>query len=122
MTRSVNESFKTAILTCFIAPAPPFFFNAPPPLSPHPLFSSPPVPALQDDGIHHRIRAFSACFFRLDLPLTCLCLQNKVLYAPLAEVDPEVQNIIDKETWRQWSGLELIASEVSPLDASMWHR
>ncbi|EGO03465.1 hypothetical protein SERLA73DRAFT_129788 [Serpula lacrymans var. lacrymans S7.3] len=36
---------------------------------------------------------------------------NKVLYAPLAEIDPEVQNIIDKETWRQFSGLELIASE-----------
>ncbi|KAI0777376.1 serine hydroxymethyltransferase-domain-containing protein [Trametes elegans] len=36
---------------------------------------------------------------------------NKVLYAPLAETDPEVQNIIDKETWRQYSGLELIASE-----------
>ena len=39
-------------------------------------------------------------------------MQNKALYAPLAEVDPEVQNIIDKETWRQFSGLELIASEV----------
>ena len=37
-----------------------------------------------------------------------------MLYAPLAEVDPEVQNIIDKETWRQFSGLELIASEVRP--------
>jgi glycine hydroxymethyltransferase len=36
---------------------------------------------------------------------------NKVLYTPLAESDPEVQNIIDKETWRQFSGLELIASE-----------
>ncbi|KAF9805622.1 hypothetical protein IEO21_08993 [Rhodonia placenta] len=36
---------------------------------------------------------------------------NRALYAPLAEVDPEVQNIIDKETWRQFSGLELIASE-----------
>ncbi|KAF9239316.1 glycine hydroxymethyltransferase [Melanogaster broomeanus] len=36
---------------------------------------------------------------------------NKVLYAPLAEIDPVVQNIIDKETWRQFSGLELIASE-----------
>ncbi|KAI0701969.1 glycine hydroxymethyltransferase [Cytidiella melzeri] len=36
---------------------------------------------------------------------------NKPLYAPLAEIDPEVQNIIDKETWRQFSGLELIASE-----------
>jgi hypothetical protein len=39
-------------------------------------------------------------------------LQNKVLYAPLSEADPVVQNIIDKETWRQFSGLELIASEV----------
>jgi glycine hydroxymethyltransferase len=36
---------------------------------------------------------------------------NKLLYAPLAEIDPEVQNIIDKETWRQFTGLELIASE-----------
>ncbi|KAF8632856.1 hypothetical protein AX17_004704 [Amanita inopinata Kibby_2008] len=36
---------------------------------------------------------------------------NKILYAPLAEIDPEVQNIIDKETWRQFTGLELIASE-----------
>lgn len=42
-----------------------------------------------------------------------------MLYAPLAEIDPEVQNIIDKETWRQFSGLELIASEVcaAPLSA-----
>ena len=45
--------------------------------------------------------------YELTLPL-----QNKPLYAPLAEIDPEVQNIIDKETWRQFSGLELIASEV----------
>ncbi|EDR09723.1 uncharacterized protein LACBIDRAFT_190025 [Laccaria bicolor S238N-H82] len=36
---------------------------------------------------------------------------NKVLYTPLAEIDPEVKNIIDKETWRQFTGLELIASE-----------
>ncbi|CAE6418936.1 unnamed protein product [Rhizoctonia solani] len=36
---------------------------------------------------------------------------NKDLYAPLSEIDPEVQNLIDKETWRQFSGLELIASE-----------
>ncbi|KAK7036559.1 glycine hydroxymethyltransferase shm1 [Paramarasmius palmivorus] len=36
---------------------------------------------------------------------------NKMLYTPLAEIDPEVQNIIDKETWRQLNGLELIASE-----------
>ncbi|THH07886.1 hypothetical protein EW145_g3077 [Phellinidium pouzarii] len=43
--------------------------------------------------------------------ITFLNLQNKDLYKPLAELDPDVQNIIDKETWRQWSGLELIASE-----------
>jgi glycine/serine hydroxymethyltransferase len=43
---------------------------------------------------------------------SALLLQNKVLYAPLAEIDPQVQNIIDKETWRQFTGLELIASEV----------
>ncbi|KAH9958039.1 glycine hydroxymethyltransferase [Russula dissimulans] len=36
---------------------------------------------------------------------------NRDLYASLSEVDPEVQNIIDKETWRQYSGLELTASE-----------
>ncbi|KAI6021634.1 glycine hydroxymethyltransferase [Pisolithus microcarpus] len=36
---------------------------------------------------------------------------NKVLYAPLADIDPVVKNIIDKETWRQFSGIELIASE-----------
>ncbi|KAJ7577112.1 serine hydroxymethyltransferase [Mycena floridula] len=36
---------------------------------------------------------------------------NKMMYAPLAEIDPEVQNIIDKETWRQFTGLALIASE-----------
>jgi hypothetical protein len=39
--------------------------------------------------------------------------QNKCLYTPLAEADPEVQAIVEKETWRQFSGLELIASEVS---------
>jgi glycine/serine hydroxymethyltransferase len=38
--------------------------------------------------------------------------QNKCLYEPLATADPVVQNIIDKETWRQFTGLELIASEV----------
>jgi len=35
-----------------------------------------------------------------------------VLYQSLSEIDPEVKNIIDKETWRQFTGLELIASEV----------
>jgi glycine hydroxymethyltransferase len=34
-----------------------------------------------------------------------------VLYKTLAEADPEVQQIIEDETWRQFSGLELIASE-----------
>ncbi|KAJ8517805.1 hypothetical protein ONZ45_g3622 [Pleurotus djamor] len=36
---------------------------------------------------------------------------NKMLYTPLPEADPEVQNIVDKEIWRQYTGLELIASE-----------
>lgn len=36
---------------------------------------------------------------------------NQLLYTPLAEYDPEVQKIIDDETYRQFSGLELIASE-----------
>lgn len=35
-----------------------------------------------------------------------------MLYQPLADIDPQVKNIIDKETWRQFTGLELIASEV----------
>jgi glycine hydroxymethyltransferase len=30
---------------------------------------------------------------------------------PLLEHDPELFDIIEKEKWRQWSGLELIASE-----------
>ncbi|KAF8067720.1 serine hydroxymethyltransferase-domain-containing protein [Lyophyllum atratum] len=44
---------------------------------------------------------------------------NKVLYAPLAEIDPEIKNIIDKETWRQYTGLELIASENLTSHATM---
>lgn len=40
---------------------------------------------------------------------------NAGLYKHLSEVDPEVQKIIDNETYRQFSGLELIASEVRPL-------
>ncbi|EJT99276.1 glycine hydroxymethyltransferase [Dacryopinax primogenitus] len=36
---------------------------------------------------------------------------NKDLYVPLAQLDPEVQELVDRETWRQFSGLELIASE-----------
>ncbi|KAG5724852.1 Serine hydroxymethyltransferase 2 [Termitomyces sp. T112] len=44
---------------------------------------------------------------------------NKVLYTPLAEIDPEVKNIIDKETWRQFTGLELIASENLTSQATM---
>ncbi|KAJ7253691.1 serine hydroxymethyltransferase-domain-containing protein [Mycena haematopus] len=44
---------------------------------------------------------------------------NKPLYTPLAELDPEVKNIIDKETWRQFTGLELIASENLTSTAAM---
>ncbi|KAJ7192016.1 serine hydroxymethyltransferase-domain-containing protein [Mycena pura] len=36
---------------------------------------------------------------------------NKPLYESLSQLDPEVKNLIDKETWRQFTGLELIASE-----------
>lgn len=36
-----------------------------------------------------------------------------MLYETLEEYDPEVNTIIEKETYRQFSGLELIASEVS---------
>ena len=42
-----------------------------------------------------------------------LTMQNKCLYTSLAEADPEVHDLVEKETWRQFSGLELIASEVS---------
>lgn len=44
---------------------------------------------------------------------SCLAafFQNKALYEPLAQADPEVEAIVQKETWRQFSGLELIASE-----------
>ena len=45
--------------------------------------------------------------------------QNRVLYKPLEEIDPEVKNIIDKETWRQFTGLELIASEVCKSSVSI---
>lgn len=40
-------------------------------------------------------------------------LQNQCLYTTLAEADPEVHKLVELETWRQFSGLELIASEVS---------
>ncbi|WFD33076.1 glycine hydroxymethyltransferase [Malassezia sp. CBS 17886] len=36
---------------------------------------------------------------------------NAVLYKPLPEADPEIQQLIDNETYRQFTGLELIASE-----------
>lgn len=50
---------------------------------------------------------FSDCFRR-----SFRVSQNKDLYTPLAELDPEVNELIKRETWRQFSGLELIASEV----------
>lgn len=36
---------------------------------------------------------------------------NADLYKPLAEADPEIQALIERETYRQFRGLELIASE-----------
>jgi hypothetical protein len=35
---------------------------------------------------------------------------------PLAEADPVVADLVEKEKNRQWRGLELIASEVRTLD------
>lgn len=33
---------------------------------------------------------------------------NQVLYSTLEEQDPEVAELIEKETWRQFSGLESV--------------
>ena len=38
--------------------------------------------------------------------------KSQMLYAPLAEADPEIHALIEKEKERQYTGLELIASEV----------
>lgn len=84
------------VFQCFVCFLVPFAPRPPPPSSAEPwppLPTSYVVPTVAR-AVTHRIA------------------QNKPLYAPLAEIDPEVQNIIDKETWRQYSGLELIASEV----------
>lgn len=35
---------------------------------------------------------------------------NQVLYSTLEEQDPEVAELIEKETWRQFSGLESVPS------------
>ena len=40
---------------------------------------------------------------------------NKCLNTPIEEEDPEIYALIEKEKWRQFSCLELIASEVEPL-------
>ena len=40
-------------------------------------------------------------------------LQTRMLYAPLKEADPEIHALIEKERVRQFTGLELIASEVA---------
>lgn len=37
--------------------------------------------------------------------------QNKGLYTSLKDEDPEIYKLIQLETWRQFTGLELIASE-----------
>lgn len=42
-----------------------------------------------------------------------------MLYQDISEYDPEVNDLIEKETWRQFSGLELIASEVSIADVAV---
>ncbi|KAH7100129.1 hydroxymethyltransferase [Auriculariales sp. MPI-PUGE-AT-0066] len=44
---------------------------------------------------------------------------NRILYTPLTDADPDLKDIIDKETWRQFSGIELIASENRTSRAAM---
>lgn len=81
-------------------------FPALPPLSP--VLS----PLCVSEQWQQLLRALFVKFRYLYLPAHNILLQNKVLYGSLAETDPEIQNIVEKETWRQLNGLELIASEV----------
>ncbi|KAN0061594.1 glycine hydroxymethyltransferase shm1 [Thecaphora frezii] len=54
-------------------------------------------------------RSFASSATKMSVPVPTD--YNKVLYQPLAEADPEVHQLIENETYRQFSGLELIASE-----------
>ncbi|KAJ6616439.1 pyridoxal phosphate-dependent transferase [Mycena sp. CBHHK59/15] len=90
-------------------------------VTPHPsiLFSSPLWTQFSLDMLRSltrppRLRVSSVLRPRLQcrgIATTDIPEFNKSLYKPLAEVDPEVKSIIDKETWRQYTGIELIASE-----------
>jgi glycine hydroxymethyltransferase len=46
---------------------------------------------------------------------------NSVLHTTLEHEDKEVFDIVENEKYRQWSGLELIASEVSKPTYSKQH-
>ncbi|KIL58017.1 hypothetical protein M378DRAFT_344470 [Amanita muscaria Koide BX008] len=65
-----------------------------------------PLTSVHRPQAKQHFQIFARCMATINTPD-----YNKILYAPLAESDPEVQSIIDKETWRQFTGLELIASE-----------
>ncbi|MBW0539281.1 hypothetical protein O181_078996 [Austropuccinia psidii MF-1] len=64
-----------------------------------------------------KISKISSNFLPLRRPLSSIMSQipikdfNQSLYTPLSQYDPQVQQLIDNETYRQFSGLELIASE-----------
>ena len=50
--------------------------------------------------------------YRTLLTLFAYLSQNSSLNTPLQEEDKEIYDLIQKEKYRQYSGLELIASEV----------
>ena len=91
----------------FHRPSPTNAFHRTPRTPPHPLK---PFPQINQNGFLHP-RPQGLCESRATTANTTAYNKNAVLYKPLAEADPEVQQIIENETWRQFSGLELIASE-----------
>ncbi len=61
---------------------------------------------------------FSHCFFfEEEKEKMTISMMN----ADLKVVDPEMQRLIDQEKWRQYSCLELIASEVNLLFQKLIH-
>ncbi|ORY54150.1 serine hydroxymethyltransferase-domain-containing protein [Leucosporidium creatinivorum] len=57
-------------------------------------------------------RPFTLSHIRMSAPSVPVPTDfNADLYSPLAQADPEIQALIDRETYRQFRGLELIASE-----------
>ena len=54
---------------------------------------------------------YVSCSHPLGATMLRLAPQNACLYTSLQEADPEVFRLVENETYRQFSGLELIASE-----------